>query len=270
MSNPTPLLSVRGLTKRFGGLTAVSDLDFDLEPGEILAIIGPNGAGKSTTFNLICGAMPPTAGTVTLEGRRIDGLQPNRIAELGIYRTFQHNMPFKGMSVTDNILVGRHARRASSLWSVLLGRASVAEAERAARDKVLDIARFVGIDTLLDADVTTLSFGQGRLLEIARALAGEPKILLLDEPAAGLTLSECARLFDLIKDVARQGISVLLIEHDMHFLLPLTDRIVVLNFGGKIAEGTSGEVRANPAVVDAYLGKLGAASENVGAFHASR
>lgn len=269
MNSGDPLLSVRGLGKRFGGLSAVSDLDFDLGRGEILAIIGPNGAGKSTTFGLICGALQLTTGSVTLEGRRVDGLPAHRIARQGILRTFQHNMPFNGMSLTDNILVGAHTRMGSSLWSVLAGSRGAAEAERKARDKALDVARFVGLDGLLDADVATLSFGQGRLLEIARALAGDPKILLLDEPAAGLTFSECARLFELIKEVARRGVSVLLIEHDMHFLMPLAERIVVLNFGKKIAEGSPSDIRTNPAVVEAYLGNLAAGENQAGAFHAS-
>lgn len=270
MSSVEPLLSVRGLGKRFGGLSAVSDLDFDLGRGEILAIIGPNGAGKSTTFGLICGALQLTTGTVSLEGRRVDGLPAHRIARQGILRTFQHNMPFKGMSLTDNILVGAHTKMGSSLWSVLAGTSGAAAAEASAHDKALDVARFVGLDDLLDADVSTLSFGQGRLLEIARALAGDPKILLLDEPAAGLTFSECARLFDLIKEVARKGVSVLLIEHDMHFLMPLAEQIVVLNFGRKVAEGTPAEIRTNPAVIEAYLGNLATAENQAGAFHASR
>jgi len=251
------ILEVRGLTKRFGGLTAVHDLDFDVRAGEILGMIGPNGAGKSTTFNLIAGTYPATEGEVRYAGERLLGLPPHRIAARGVMRTFQHNRPFAGMRVVDNVLVGAHTRFRRRLWSIVLGGAH--EEEMRQRERALELVHFVGLGEHANADVATLSFGQGRLLEIARALAGEPRLILLDEPAAGLTPAECARLADIIRGIAARGIAVLLIEHDMHFLLPLAHRVVVLNFGAKIADGLPEEIRAQPAVMDAYLGAHAAA-----------
>jgi ABC-type branched-subunit amino acid transport system ATPase component len=249
---PSAVLELKGLSKRFGGLLAVSNLDFEVREGEILGVIGPNGAGKSTTFNIIAGVYGADAGSVTFGGKPITGLAPHQIAALGILRTFQHNRPFSGMTVVDNVMVGAHTRFRSALFSVLLGNSSHEEAQR--RQQADELVAFVGLSELRDADVTTLSFGQGRLLEIARALAGEPKLILLDEPAAGLTPAELERLAGIIRGIAARGIAVLLIEHDMHFLLPLAHRVVVLNFGAKIADGLPEEIRANPAVMDAYLG----------------
>jgi ABC-type branched-subunit amino acid transport system ATPase component len=248
------LMAVSGLTKRFGGLTAVEDLRLELFPGEVLALIGPNGAGKTTTFNLIAGMLRPSAGSITLAGIRIDGLPVHRIAALGLMRTFQHNMPFAGMSLTDNILVGCHTRFRGNLLDILLGRRRYRHEEVAARRRTAELISFVGLQDQRDRDVSMLSFGQGRLLELARALAGEPRIILLDEPAAGLTEPEMARLGKVIRDIAARGIAVLLIEHDMHFLLPLAHRVVVLNFGRNLAEGTPDQVARNPQVIEAYLG----------------
>ncbi len=247
------ILEVRRLTKRFGGLTAVAGLDFDLREGEILGVIGPNGAGKTTTFNIIAGAYPADEGAIRFAGEPILGLPPHRIARLGIMRTFQHNRPFSGMPVLENVMVGAHTRFSANIFS-----RKASNEEQAQRQRAEELVEFVGLAGLRDADVGTLSFGQGRLLEIARALAGEPRVILFDEPAAGLTPAELDRLAGIIRGIAQRGIAVLLIEHDMRFLLPLASRVVVLNFGARIAEGTPQEVRSQPAVMEAYLGDAAA------------
>jgi branched-chain amino acid transport system ATP-binding protein len=248
----TSILQVEKLTKRFGGLTAVSALDFEVRESEILGLIGPNGAGKSTTFNLIAGAYRADGGEVRFAGQPVLGLPSHDIARRGLMRTFQHNRPFEGMTVLENVLIGAHTRFRSTLWKIL-GGADRSE-ERAQHARAADLIEFVGLGELRDAPVDRLSFGQGRLLEIARALAGEPKLVLFDEPAAGLTLAEAERIAGVIRGIAARGIAVLLIEHDMHFLLPLAHRVVVLNFGAKIAEGTPDQIRSHPAVMNAYLG----------------
>jgi len=247
-----PILQVRGLSKRFGGLTAVSKLGFEVRESEILGLIGPNGAGKSTTFNLIAGAYAADEGEISFLDLPVLGLPPHEIAHRGIMRTFQHNRPFEGMTVLENVLVGAHTRFRNNLWKVIGGADRVEEREQ--RGRAGRLLEFVGLSELRDAAVDRLSFGQGRLLEISRALAGEPKLLLLDEPAAGLTLAEAERIAAVIRGIAARGIAVLLIEHDMRFLLPLAHRVGVLNFGAKIAEGTPEQVRSHPAVLDAYLG----------------
>jgi ABC-type branched-subunit amino acid transport system ATPase component len=248
----TAILEVRGITKRFGGLLAVSGLDFDVNQGEILGLIGPNGAGKSTTFNIIAGAFPADAGEVRFAGEPVLGLPPHRIAARGIMRTFQHNRPFAGMRVVDNVLVGAHTRFRTPLWRLCANLGAKEEQEKRARAEAL--IEFVGLTEARSADVAALSFGQGRLLEIARALAGEPRLILLDEPAAGLAPAELERLAGVIRGIAARGIAVLLIEHDMRFLLPLADRVAVLNFGRKIADGRPQDIRRDRAVMEAYLG----------------
>jgi ABC-type branched-subunit amino acid transport system ATPase component len=247
------ILQVTNLSKRFGGLTAVADLSFEVHEGEILGLIGPNGAGKSTTFNLIAGAHSADAGEIRFAGHGIRGLAPHEIAARGVMRTFQHNRPFDGMTVLENVLVGAHTRFSCNPFSP-----KAAHEESARRTRAAELVEFVGLGELREAPVERLSFGQGRLLEIARALAGEPKLLLFDEPAAGLTLPEAERIAAVIRGIAERGIAVLLIEHDMRFLLPLASRVVVLNFGARIAEGTPQEVRSQRAVMEAYLGDAAA------------
>ena len=255
MGSGAALLEVRGLTKRFGGLTAVANVDLDLHPGEILGVIGPNGAGKTTLFNIIAGALAATEGSVRFAGAPILGRAPHEIATLGLIRTFQHNRPFSGMSIVENIMVGAHTKFSSGLWSIAGGLRTAREEEAQQRARANELVDFVGLADVRESEVDTLSFGQGRLLEIARALAGEPRLILLDEPAAGLTPAELDRLAAILRSIATRGIAVLLIEHDMRFLLPLAHRIVVLNFGGIIATGTPDQIRAHPAVRDAYLGE---------------
>ena len=254
-ATPEPLLRVAGITRRFGGLVAVDDLSFDLFPGEILGLIGPNGAGKSTTFNLVAGTLAPDAGSILLAGEDIVGEPPHLIARRGIMRTFQHNMPFEGMTLIENVMVGAHTRTKQGLGRILAGHSAARQEEADIATKARELIAFVGLADWEDTDVSVLSFGQGRLLETARALAGEPQLILFDEPAAGLTPPECDRLAEIIREIAARGISVLLIEHDMRFLLPLADRVVVLNFGRKIADGTPQAIQSEKAVVDAYLGE---------------
>lgn len=252
-----PLFEATGLTKRFGGLIAVEDLDFEMYAGEILGLIGPNGAGKSTTFNVICGTYPANAGAIHLDGQNILGLPAHKVAARGIMRTFQHNMPFEGMTVAQNVMVGAHTTMKAGLGGILLGAGAARAEEKAVRERAEELIDFVGLGEERETEVTSLSFGQGRLLETARALAGDPRIILFDEPAAGLTPSECTRLAEIIRGIAGRGIAVLLIEHDMHFLMSLADRVIVLNFGRKIADGPPEAIREDPAVVDAYLGEAG-------------
>ncbi len=252
------LLTVTGLGKRFGGLQAVADVDLEVRAGEILGVIGPNGAGKSTTFSMIAGALAPTTGSLSFNGEVLTGLPTHAMAARGIVRTFQHNKPFVSMSVRENVMVGMHTSFHGSLWKVLAGTRGAARAERDSAKRADELVDFVGLGEWRNADVGTLSFGQGRLLEIARGLAAEPKLMLFDEPAAGLTPHECERLSDIIRQISGRGIAVLLIEHDMRFLMALADRVVVLNFGRKIAQGTPAEVQADAAVVSAYLGDVGA------------
>lgn len=260
MSNAA-LLTVSGLGKRFGGLQAVADVDLEVCAGEILGVIGPNGAGKSTTFSMIAGALPCSTGTLHFDGEALQGLPTHAMAARGIMRTFQHNKPFASMSVRENVMVGMHTRLSGSLWQVLAGTRGAAKAEREAAQRADELVDFVGLGEWRDADVGTLSFGQGRLLEIARGLASGPRLMLFDEPAAGLTPAECDRLSDIIRQISQRGIAVLLIEHDMRFLMALADRVVVLNFGRKIAQGTPAEVQADQAVVAAYLGDVGALAD---------
>lgn len=246
------LLVVRGATKRFGGLTAVNALSFTVGSGEILGLIGPNGAGKSTMFNLVSGVLPLSSGEIELLGQRIDGLPPHAIAELGLGRTFQHVKLIPGMTALENAALGAHRRGGAGMLRAAL-KLNRAEEARLLGEAARNLRR-VEMGTQLEVPAGNLSLGSQRMLEIARALAGDPVLLLLDEPAAGLRHLEKQALGNLLRALRAEGLSVLLVEHDMDFVMGLADRLVVLDFGEKLAEGTPREIQNNPAVLEAYLG----------------
>lgn len=249
------LLAMENVTVRFGGLVAVSGLSLTVDPGEVVGLIGPNGAGKTTAFNTITGLVPVTDGRVTFEGRVLSGLKPHQRTQLGLARTFQNIRLFGDQPALTNVLVGSHSRLSSGLASSLLRTPAQQREEKAAAARALALLEFVGLDDIADVDAGSLPYGRQRRLEIARALATEPKLLLLDEPAAGMNESESQDLLRLVGKIREQGIAVLLIEHDMHVVMSVCDKLAVLNFGKRIALGTPEEVRENPDVIVAYLGQ---------------
>jgi len=248
------VLELNNITKNFGGITALTDVSFKINDGEIFGLIGPNGAGKATMFNIITNMYLPTSGEIRFLGENISGTKPHKITDKGICRTFQNIRLFSQMTVLENVLVGGHCRIKSGVISSVIRTKSQRKEEEFIRETATELLELVGLSSYKEVVAENLAYGQQRRLEIARALASNPKLLLLDEPAAGMNETETEDLFDLIKKVQKRGITVLLIEHDMPFVMKLCDRITVLNFGKKLAEGTPQEIQNDKDVIEAYLG----------------
>ena len=248
------MLTINNLSKSFGGVHAVQDVSFTVKEGNIHSVIGPNGAGKTTLFNLITGVYTPTRGEIFLNGENVAAMPPDALARRGMSRTFQNLQVCMNMTAIDNVMVGAHLRLNQNLFASMLRLPSVRRADAACRDEAAGLMEFVGVGRHIDDEAGQMSYGALKRLEIARALAAKPKVLLLDEPAAGLNHTETGEIETLIRKVAQSGVTVVLVEHDMKLVMNLSDHILVLDYGKKLAEGTAAEVRANPDVVAAYLG----------------
>nr|GAJ34402.1 high-affinity branched-chain amino acid transport ATP-binding protein BivG [Bradyrhizobium sp. DOA9] len=247
-------MTIDQVAVRFGGLVAISDMSFEVGEGEIVSLIGPNGAGKTTAFNVMTGFLTPSAGRVTYRNTALAGLKPHEIADLGLIRTFQRTSVFPNDTVYDNLMIGLHRQSRVRLLDAILGLPGARASERRLRQRASELLEWVGLERRAHDAAGSLSYGEQRLVGVALALAAEPSMLLLDEPVSGMNASETHRFIELIRGIRDRGITILLVEHDMPMVMTVSDRIVVLNYGRIIAEGTPDVIRNDPAVIEAYLG----------------